>query len=117
MIWVWAIILGLVLLKFHKIDFDYNGEILSGIIILIPIIYLLAQVKNRPKWDDFLGSATYGMYLNHYLFVYLSWHFNFLPDQKWTKVLLFLPLSFVLGLVSFYLVDKNLKDFRKNQKV
>ncbi|UJL36110.1 acyltransferase family protein [Pantoea agglomerans] len=49
---------------------EFNKEVLSGVLIGVPTVWLLFKVKIRNKWDSLAGDLSYGVYLNHLMFFY-----------------------------------------------
>lgn len=48
----------------------HNGEVLAGVILGAPLIWWLSR-KTFSAVDEFLGNLSYGVYLNHYIFLML----------------------------------------------
>lgn len=48
----------------------YNVETLTGLLIGLPALHILARMPRR-GWDDFLGDLSYGVFLCHFLVLWL----------------------------------------------
>lgn len=53
----------------------FNMEVTLGSVIGIGAILYLKR-RPRSKWDDFLGNLSYGVFLSHYLFIFISDRFG-----------------------------------------
>ena len=79
----------------------FNAEVTAGIALGIPAVFLLSKLKFHPL-DNFLGNISYGMFLNHYVVMYLL-------NAQWPtlyNVWSMLALSFVLSCLSYYYVER-----------
>ncbi len=54
-----------------KLDLPYSYEVLVGLFIGVPALFLLAQCR-RSDWDDWLGNLSYGIFLCHFLVIWIS---------------------------------------------
>lgn len=48
----------------------YNVETLTGLLIGLPALHILARMPRR-GWDDFFGDLSYGVFLCHFLVLWL----------------------------------------------
>lgn len=48
----------------------FNAEVTLGIAVGIPLVYLLTKLKFH-RMDEFLGNISYGVFLNHFVVMYL----------------------------------------------
>lgn len=90
----------------------FNAEVLIGISIGIPAIYTLSNFR-LGKFDELLGNISYGVFLNHFL---LIWLFKTL-DISLTHYGAFfslLSLSIILAWVSFQFIEKPCLAVRRN---
>lgn len=54
-----------------KLDLPYSYEVLVGLFIGVPALFFLARCK-RNDWDDWLGNLSYGIFLCHFLVIWIS---------------------------------------------
>jgi peptidoglycan/LPS O-acetylase OafA/YrhL len=54
-----------------KLDSPYSYEVLVGLFVGVPALFLLARCK-RSGWDDWLGNLSYGIFLCHFLVIWIS---------------------------------------------
>ncbi|MGI5827479.1 MAG: acyltransferase family protein [Patescibacteria group bacterium] len=110
--WVTAVIIFLFLKDQGKIQLAYNGPVLLGYIFLMPLSYLLISLSIRSKVDDFLGKVSYGVYLNHFLLLWVFDYFKFFPNSQSLKIASILIASCTLSCFSYWLIEQNLSFVR-----
>lgn len=82
----------------------FNAEVTLGIALGIPAVYLLTRFKFHPV-DEFLGNISYGVFLNHFVVMYLLR--SFWPVAYDTPIVLaVLVLAFLFSGVSYYCVER-----------
>lgn len=84
---------------------------LTGVVLGFPIIVILSRLS-RNKWDDIIGSSSYGIFLNHILIVNLLIRFDFFVGSRIEATLASLVLSTACSFGSYYLVEKTLVQYR-----
>jgi len=118
LIWFGLFILTYFLRAEDKLQVPVNGPVIYGYLFLVPVIWFLSSIKNRRKWDDFLGSLSYGVFLNHYWLIWvLGWmedKYRFNIENLWIRFLLVLFVSTTLSLISYNLIDKRIGNIRKS---
>ena len=93
----------------------YNAEVLIGIIIGIPAIYALANLK-LGKLDDMLGNISYGVFLNHFLFIWLFTKLGIVLSTYGAFFSL-LSLSILLAWATFKFIEKPCLNLRRNLRI
>ncbi len=53
----------------------YNREVSLGLLIGVPIVAYLARLRSNPI-DDLMGNLSYGVFLNHFILIWLCEHFG-----------------------------------------
>lgn len=82
----------------------FNAEVTLGIALGIPAVLLLSRFKFHPL-DEFLGNISYGMFLNHFVVMYLLR--GFWPVAYDAHIVAaVLALAFVFSTVSYYCVER-----------
>lgn len=54
-----------------KLELPYTYEVLAGLLLGVPSLFFLARCK-RSGWDDWLGNLSYGIFLCHFLVIWLA---------------------------------------------
>ena len=111
-LWLAAFILIFILKKAGTINLSYNCPVLVGYLVLLPLIYLLVQKAKRTKFDDLLGNISYGMYLNHFLLIWVFEYYNLFQNQKLLLIPFLVLSSTLLGWISYLAIDKRIKSLR-----
>lgn len=82
---------------------NYNREVMLGLLVGIPAVALVRSLRIT-KWDSILGDLSYGVFLNHFLIIWLLDRFapgRHLGLLEWTAILLcsvalsYLSLTFI----------------------
>jgi peptidoglycan/LPS O-acetylase OafA/YrhL len=106
LLWLGSVILYLVLRQTGNITAHYNGPVLLGYIFLTPVIYLLTQRNIQTAVGTLLGKISYGMYLCHFLLIWLFGYFKLFRGHPYFQGTTLVILSIIAGAISFYLIDK-----------
>jgi len=114
-IWVISLTLLLIILFFNKYDFDFSFEVLLGVLIGLPLIQIFSIINIKSSFDNFLGSISYGVFLCHYLSIWIIKYFDlsFINDNKYIYTLTIILLSSFLAYTSNSIM-KPFESFRKN---
>ena len=106
-----ALATGYALRRYGLLFQPYNQETLIGLCFVFPLLHLLAQRK-RHAWDDLLGDISYGVFLNHFLIIWV-----FYPQGVSNSALpVLLATSIVLSLLSQRFVERPLLHWRQNYR-
>ncbi|MEO6677593.1 MAG: acyltransferase [Pseudomonas sp.] len=82
----------------------FNAEVTAGIALGVPLVFLLSKLKYH-RMDELLGNISYGVFLNHFVVMYVLrafWPVAY-DARMVTAVLL---LSLVLSGISYYCVER-----------
>lgn len=86
----------------------YNRETLLGLLIAFPLLHLLARRARRP-WDEVAGDISYGVFLNHFLILWMLY-----PGGVSAAALPgFLLLSIALSFITQRYVERPLLAWRR----
>jgi len=98
---------GALLLLAYQHDYIYKftniKEALIGILIGIPVLGILSKFRFSAL-DEFLGNLSYGIFLNHFMFIYLGDIFFPMVDH-YTRVAIVMLASCLAALASYFLVE------------
>jgi peptidoglycan/LPS O-acetylase OafA/YrhL len=95
---------------FPSYHVDYNRAVLAGVAIAVPAIYFLDFLR-ASKWDALAGHLSYGVFLNHVIFIWML-----PPPQdlgRSGRFLLVTLLATAAAALSFYAVERPILQFRK----
>ncbi|WP_411384582.1 acyltransferase family protein [Pseudomonas sp. MPB03] len=82
----------------------FNAEVTLGIALGLPAVFLLSRRK-RHRLDEFLGNISYGVFLNHFVVMYVLRAF-WPVAYSGLIVTAVLVLSFALSGISYYWVER-----------
>lgn len=84
----------LVLGAYGRLNAPYNVETLVGLLIGLPLLHFLGRMSRR-GWDEFLGDLSYGVFLCHFLILWLAGEANVHGARLVPYLLATLALSFL----------------------
>lgn len=82
----------------------FNAEVTLGVALGIPAVFLLTKLRQHPL-DEFFGNISYGVFLNHFVAMYLLRALWPLAYIGW-YVEAVVVLSFVMSIVSYHAVER-----------
>lgn len=96
---VLAVVLGCVLagwlsLRQGALAHPFNRETLLGLAIACPLLHLLAR-RTRQRWDELAGDLSYGVFLNHFLILWMVYPAGVSPTALPGYLLLSIALAFL----------------------
>jgi peptidoglycan/LPS O-acetylase OafA/YrhL len=73
---MWAVFLGMagVFAALDLFSPAYTRETFLGMILGIPLVFFLGRVRKKSRWNTLLGSLSYGVFLAHFLVIWLLDH-------------------------------------------
>ncbi|MBX2994652.1 MAG: acyltransferase [Bdellovibrionaceae bacterium] len=103
-IYIFTAILFLCMFDRASMEFGHNREILLAILTLFPVLIVLSLMPRR-KWDDFIGKASYGIFLNHVLVYNYLQHYELFMQSYERHLVAGTIISTVVAYLSYYLVE------------
>jgi peptidoglycan/LPS O-acetylase OafA/YrhL len=82
----------------------FNAEVTLGIALGLPAVFLLSRLKHH-RLDEFLGNISYGVFLNHFVVMYVLRAF-WPVAYSGLIITAVLVLSFAMSGVSYYAVER-----------
>ena len=109
-VWLLATLLAaaVALVATDKHTLPYNREVVGGLVVGIAALFGLVRLP-RSAWDDWLGNLSYGLFLCHFL---VMWLFEkaaiHQADTPWpvSKLVAMLAASSLLAWLGFMLVER-----------
>ncbi len=89
LIWILTLILISTLIYLNLEKIAYARETSIGILIGIPLIYILSKVKIKLPFNPIFGSLSYAIFLSHFLSI---WIIDYFLDKKETILILVLTI-------------------------
>ena len=69
---LWVLMaVGVLLWTSHWLAVPYTFEVLLGLLLGVPSLFVLARLPHR-SWDDRLGNLSYGLFLSHFLVLWAT---------------------------------------------
>ncbi|NYH11171.1 acyltransferase family protein [Pseudomonas moraviensis] len=82
----------------------FNAEVTLGVALGIPAVFLLTKLRQHPL-DEFFGNISYGVFLNHFVAMYLLRALWPLAYIGW-YVEAVMVLSFAMSIVSYHAIER-----------
>ncbi|WP_143088812.1 acyltransferase family protein [Izhakiella capsodis] len=107
---LWAFyIVSCVMLLFSltvkNLSHEFNKEVLSGIVIGVPVVGLIFKINLKSKIDTLAGDLSYGVYLNHLMFFYIFNKMGF-SVLSTSGALIILGSSLTMSYISLRLIEQ-----------
>jgi len=93
---------------------EFNKEVLSGIIIGVPVVWILFKANIKSSFDRLAGDLSYGVYLNHLMFFYFYSKIGFNVISVGGSLLI-LGSSLFMSYFSLRLIEKPFYQLRHNK--
>lgn len=111
---LFAILIASVIFSYYHIfSPTYTKETFIGLVIGIPIVYLLSKTKIKLPLNHYLGSLSYGLFLSHFLSIWILQYINF--DYHHNQVI-YTATIFVMSLftasLGIYFVENRFNHIR-----
>lgn len=94
---------AILLVIFGKMRLPYTFEVLLGLALGIPALFWLARLE-RKGWDDILGNLSYGLFLSHFLVIWMLDALH-VPHDGY-GIMLMLGASVILAAAGYKLVEQ-----------
>ena len=113
-VWLFAAALFAACLARPELQGPYVPEVLSGFLLGLPIVAVLKK-RNFGPLDDLLGNLSYGVFLNHWLLIWICQAFKIELETAAAK-LLFAAASILLAWISYKCVEKPVIAYRNRKR-
>lgn len=116
-VWIVVVLLviAVILTAIGKHTLPYNREVVAGLVVGVAALFGLARLP-RSIWDDWLGNLSYGVFLCHFLVMWLfEWALRPPAGSSWPIGMLaaMLGCSVALAWLGFVLVEQPVLRWRR----
>jgi peptidoglycan/LPS O-acetylase OafA/YrhL len=89
-----------------------NAAVLIGIVTGVPIVAVLVKLRSG-KIDQVLGNVSYGMFLNHFILIWIA---QKLGVKVWgaSEMAALLVVSFFIGWATYHFIERPVIAYRRN---
>jgi peptidoglycan/LPS O-acetylase OafA/YrhL len=89
----------------------YTRETLIGFLVGVPLVYALSKVKQKLPYNALLGSLSYGVFLSHFLSI---WILNYMgiPLSHPSLSLFVILISLFISYIGILFVEKHVNKVR-----
>jgi len=117
LLWVSVLLLGAVFWITHTLGAAYAKETLTGLLVGIPLIVTLSKNNYKLPFDKHLGALSYGIFLSHFLAMWLLAYGGFKPNPSWGYLTSLTALSLIIASIGVLFVEKNLHKWSFSHKI
>lgn len=93
-----------------KLRLPYTYEVLVGLLVGVPALFLLARCK-RSRWDDWFGNLSYGIFLCHFLVIWVFDSLGVRPDMA--RTVLMITASVALAYLGYAAIEHPVLRWRR----
>lgn len=109
--------LGLIFIEVELISRGgFQSEVLAGIIIAYVTTSLLSKFKNRIALNSVFGSLSYGLFLTHFLALWIyEVYFSSIfmgSNLNLLRVPMILLISIIISYIGYYFIDRPISNWR-----
>ena len=112
-IWIATFLLISLSLYLNMSSPTYTKETALGLIVGLPLIYSLSQVKIKLPLNSLLGSLSYGLFLSHFLSIWVVQYWSLAPIGSLFHMVIIIILSLFITHIALSYIEKKLKKCRK----
>lgn len=91
----------------------YNKEVLVGLAVGICMVGMLSRMRFS-RVDEFLGNLSYGVFLNHFLLIWLIKQSMGIDNLGIQEIFLLMALSGSAAAITFFLIERPFLKLRRN---
>lgn len=93
-------------------DLPYTKEVLVGLMVGILVVGFIKNF-NFSTLDEFFGNLSYGVFLNHFIIIWIMEKFIVVKTFDILDILILLISSCVLAFISFYYIERHALRWRR----
>nr|WP_033570740.1 acyltransferase family protein [Dickeya undicola] len=91
----------------------FNIEIIAGLLIGVPIVFLLNKINSKGALDTFLGDLSYAIYLNHSIPISIIHKYKGNDVNLSEYVFYVFSISFLMSIISNILIESISQKYRR----
>ena len=99
-----SILLGIAIMN-KGLHLPYNIEVLIGLLVGIVAMSYMKYITFS-NMDEFFGNLSYGVFLNHFIVIWIMQKFFMVDKFQATTVMMLLLASCLLAFISFYFIER-----------
>jgi peptidoglycan/LPS O-acetylase OafA/YrhL len=107
-----AILLGFSLTNPTLWELHHSKEVLLGVVVGYPVLLLLSD-RRFSSFDEFAGNLSYGVFLNHFLVIWL-FKSGGIPSSGVRGAILVVLVSIAMALITYYIVERPALRWRRS---
>lgn len=110
----WTFLLGIYIYFYVTKSFHptYTHETLLGLLVGIPLVYYFKQNRYKLPFDFLAGKLSYGIFLSHFLSVWMFEQINVLNDHGFIYYLKIVFLSTIISLLGVFCIENKIQTYR-----
>lgn len=94
----------------------YTKETLLGLFIGVPLIYFMSRTKIKFPLNFLFGSLSYGLFLSHFLSIWILEYFDFNIENILLKICAVFFLSILISYIGVVAIEKKINSIRNIKK-
>lgn len=107
LVWMAVAILSVLFYITDSFSPTYTRETFIGLLVGIPLVYVVSGSRIRLPFNGFLGSLSYGLFLTHFLAMWILQQFaGMMQNQSLVYIALVTFLSIAISAVGVLLIEK-----------
>lgn len=90
----------------------YTRETLIGFLVGVPLVYGVSKIKQKLPYNALLGSLSYGVFLSHFLSIWILNHIGIPLSHSYRYLLFVLLISLFISYTGILFVEKHVNKVR-----
>lgn len=111
--WIFSITLFFYFYLNSLFSFAYTKETLLGLIIGLPLIYIISKNNKKIKFDNFFGKLSYGIFLSHFLSIWILDYYGMSIKDNYFLIIL-TSLSILIAQIGIIFLENNSFPYKKS---
>lgn len=109
-----ALVTLMIIIFTNNFNKSFTSEVVIGLLLAMPIVYFGSSKKIRLAYNGLFGSLSYGVFLSHFLVIWiLTYYFPDYDIKQVSGVVCIIGISVLIALVGIYAVEKPIMGLRR----